>query len=205
MLLVTLSWSQCSIQFSSVQSLSRVWLFVTPWTAARQASLSITNSWSPTKPRSLSQWCHPTISSSVVPFPSCPQPFPALGSFPMSQLFPWGGQSIGVSASASVLPMNTQDWSPWGWTGWFLHTENPKALKNYATTTHLCCINGITNHICLQHGLLDILSPQLRPTALTYYFQNLLLTDNAPGHPSALMKMDNEINIVFLLLIWHPF
>ena len=65
-----------------------------------------------------SQWCHPAISSSVVPFSSCPQSFPASGSFPISQLFTWGGQSIGVSASASVLPMNTQDWSPLGWTGW---------------------------------------------------------------------------------------
>ena len=65
-----------------------------------------------------SQWCHPSISSSVVPFSSCPQSFPASGSFPMSQLFAWGGQSIGLSASASVLPMNTQDWSPLGWTGW---------------------------------------------------------------------------------------
>ena len=65
-----------------------------------------------------SQQCHPAISSSVGPFSSCPQSFPALGSFLMSQLFAWGGQSIGVSASASVLPMNTQDWSPLGWTGW---------------------------------------------------------------------------------------
>ena len=65
-----------------------------------------------------SQWCHPNISSSVIPFSSCPQPLPASGSFPMSQLFTWGGQSIGVSASASVLPMNTQDWSPLGWTRW---------------------------------------------------------------------------------------
>ena len=65
-----------------------------------------------------SWWCHPIISSSVVPFSSCPQSLPASGSFPMSQLFSWGGQSIGVSASASVLPMNTQDWSPLGWSGW---------------------------------------------------------------------------------------
>ena len=63
-----------------------------------------------------SQWCHPIISSSVVPFSSCPQSFPASGSFQMSQLFTSGGQSIGVSAS--VLPMNTQNWSPLGWTGW---------------------------------------------------------------------------------------
>ena len=66
----------------------------------------------------LSQWCHPTISSSVIPFSSCPQSFPASGSFPMSQLFTSGGQSIGVSASTSVLPMNTRDWSPLGWNGW---------------------------------------------------------------------------------------
>ena len=65
-----------------------------------------------------SRWCHPAILSSVIPFSSCPQSLPAPGSFPMSQLFEWGGQSTGVSASASVLPMNTQDWSPLGWTGW---------------------------------------------------------------------------------------
>ena len=66
----------------------------------------------------LSRWCHPTISSSVIPFFSCPQSFPASGSFQMSQLFASGGQSIGVSASTSVLPMNIQDWSPLEWTGW---------------------------------------------------------------------------------------
>ena len=66
----------------------------------------------------LSQWCHPAISSSAIPFSSCPQSLPASGSFPMSQFFTWGGQGIGVSASPSVLLMNTQDWSPLGWTGW---------------------------------------------------------------------------------------
>ena len=65
-----------------------------------------------------SWWCHPAISSSVVPFSSCPQSLPASESFPMSQLYAWGGQSTGVSALASVLPVNTQDWSPLGWTGW---------------------------------------------------------------------------------------
>ena len=64
------------------------------------------------------RWCHPTISSSVIPFSSRRQSFPASGSFPMSQLFTWGGQSIGVSASASVLPMNIQEWFPLAWTGW---------------------------------------------------------------------------------------
>ena len=66
----------------------------------------------------LSRWCHPTSSSSVIPFSSCPQCFPTSGSFPMSQFLASGGQSIGVWASASVLPMNTQDWSPLRWTGW---------------------------------------------------------------------------------------
>ena len=68
--------------------------------------------------RPSSQWCHSSISSSVIPFSSCLKSFPALGSFQMSQLFASGGQSIGVSTSTSVLPMNTQDWSPLGWTGW---------------------------------------------------------------------------------------
>ena len=79
------------------------------------------SSWTPgvhPNPCPFSQWCHATISSSIVPFSSCPQSFPAWGSFQMSQLFTSGGQSIGVSASTSVLPMNTQDWSPLGWTGW---------------------------------------------------------------------------------------
>ena len=103
---------------SSVQSLSHVQLFATPWTAARQASLSNTNSQSLLKLMPLSWWCHPTISSSAVSISSCLQSFPASGSFPMSQFFTLGGQRIGVSALASVLPMNIQDWSPLGWTGW---------------------------------------------------------------------------------------
>ena len=107
-----------SVQVSSVQSLSRVRLFVTPWTAACQASLSITNSRSLPKPMSIkSRWCHSTISSSVAPFSSRLQSFPESGSFQISQLFVSDVQSIGVSASASVLPVNTQDWSPLGWTG----------------------------------------------------------------------------------------
>ena len=104
-----------SFQFSSVQSLSCVWLFVTPRAAARQTSLSITNLvYSNSCPLSL--WCHPTISSSVVHFSSCLQSFPASGTFPKSQFVTSGDQSLGGSASASVLPMNIQDWSPLGWT-----------------------------------------------------------------------------------------
>ena len=90
----------------------------TPWTAARQASLSITNSGAYSNSCPSNQWCHPTISSSVVPFSSCPQSFPASGSFQMSKFFPSGGQSTGASASPSVPPMNIQDWFPLWWTGW---------------------------------------------------------------------------------------
>ena len=77
-----------------------------------------------------SWWCHPAISSShLIPFSSCPQSLPASGSFPMSQLFAWGGQSIGVSAFASVLPMNIQDWSPLEWTGWIsLQSKGPSRV-----------------------------------------------------------------------------
>ena len=78
----------------------------------------------------LSQWCHPTISSSAIPFSSCLQSFPASGSFPMSQFFASGGQSIGVSASAAVLPMNIQDWFSLGWTGWI--SPQFKSIKSLA-------------------------------------------------------------------------
>ena len=103
--------------FSSFQLPSHVRLFVAPGTASRLPCSSPT-------PGAYSNsclspwWCHPTISSSVIPFSSHLQPLPASGSFPMSPFFASGGQSIGVSASASVLPMNIQDWFPLGWTGW---------------------------------------------------------------------------------------
>ena len=118
----------------SVQSLNHVQLFATPWTAARQASLSITNSQSflkvmsiesvmPSNPHIL---CHP-LSSHL-------QSLPATGSFPMNQFFTSGGQSIGVSASASVLPMTIQDWFPSGWTGWI-------SLQLIKRNTPTCCIS----------------------------------------------------------------
>ena len=82
----------------------------------------------------LSRWCHPAISSSIIPFSSCPQSLPASGSFPVTQLFTWGGQSIGVSVSASVLSMNTQDWSPLGWTGW-ISWQSKGLSKVFSNTT----------------------------------------------------------------------
>ena len=85
-------------------------------------------------PRPSSWWCHPTISSSVIPFSSCPQSLPASGLFPMSQLFSWGGQSTGGSASASVLPMDAQDWSPLGWTGW-ISLQSKGLSRVFSNTT----------------------------------------------------------------------
>ena len=82
----------------------------------------------------LSRWCHSAISSSVIPFSSCPQSLPASESFPMSQLFAWGGQRIGVSTLTSVLPMNTQDWSPLGWTGW-ISLQSKGLARVFSNTT----------------------------------------------------------------------
>ena len=151
--------STLSVQFSS---LSCVWLFATLWTAACQSSLSITNSWSLPKlmsdsfqphesqharPPCLSptpgihsdsrpsiRWCHPAISSLVVPFSSCPQSLPASESFLMSQLFAWGGQSIGVSASASFLPKKSQAWSPSEWIGW-ISLQSKGLSRVFSNTT----------------------------------------------------------------------
>jgi len=123
-----------SDQIRSDQSLSRVRLFATPWVTACQASLSITNSRSSPDSRPSSQWCHPAISSSVVPFSSCPQSLPASESFPMSQLFAWGGQSTGISALASFLPKKPQGWSPSEWTGW-ISLQSKGLLRVFSNTT----------------------------------------------------------------------
>ena len=88
----------------------------------------------------LSQWCHPSISSSVFPFSSCPQSFPASGSFAMSQLFALGGHSSRVSASTSILPMNTQDWSPLGWIGWI--SLQPRDFQETSPTPQFKSINS---------------------------------------------------------------
>ena len=95
-----------------------------------------------------SRWCHPAISPSVISFSSCPQSFPASGSFQMSQLFTSGGQSIGVSASASVLPMNTQDWSPLGWTGWI--SLQSKGLSRVFSNTTVQKHQFFSTHLSLQ-------------------------------------------------------
>ena len=145
-----------SFFLSSVQSLSDVRFFGTPWTAAHHVSLSITNSWSLLKLR----WCHPSISSSIVLFSSCPQSFPASGSFPTGQFFASGDQSIGVSASASVLPMNIQDWFPLGWAGWI--SLQSKGLSRVFSNTTFKSINSLV--LSLLHSPTHIRTwPQEKP------------------------------------------
>ena len=103
---------------AALQLFSGVRLFVTPWPAARRLPCPSPTPRVCSDSRPLSQWCYPSVSSSVLPFSSCLQSFPVPGSFPMSWLFSSGGQSIGTSASASVLPMYSQCWFPLGLTGW---------------------------------------------------------------------------------------
>ena len=101
-----------------------------------------------------SRWWHPTISASVVPFSSCLRPFPVSGSFPMSHLFPSGGQSIGVPASASVLPINIQDWSPLGWTGWI--SLQSKGLSRVFFNTTVQSINSLVLSFLYSPALISI-------------------------------------------------
>ena len=119
---------------SSVQSLSRVQLFATPWIAARQVSLSITNSRSSPKLMSIESVMPSSHLILCHPLSSCLQSFPASGSFPMSQFFTSGGQSIGVSALTSVLPMSIQDWFPLGWTGW-ISSQSKGLSRVFSNTT----------------------------------------------------------------------
>ena len=116
----------------SVQLHSCGWLCATPWITARPPSPAPTPGVHSNSGPS-SQWCHRVISTSVIHFSSCPQSLWASGSFPMSQLYTWGGQSIGVTASASVLLMDTQGWSPLEWTGWI--SLQSKGLSRVFNTT----------------------------------------------------------------------
>ena len=123
-----------SVQFSSVQSLSCVGLFATHGLQHTRPPCSSPTLGIYSNSCPLSRWCHSTNSSSVVPFSSWLLSFPALGSFPMSQFFISEGQSIGVSASSSVLPNNIQDWFPLGWTGW-IYLQSKGLSRVFSSTT----------------------------------------------------------------------
>ena len=135
-------------------------------------------------PCSLSRRCHPAISSSVIPFSSCPQSFPASGSFQMSQLFTWGGQSIGVSGSTSVLPMNTQDWPPLGWTGWI--SLQPKGLSRVFSNATVQ-INSVFFIVQLSHPYMT--------TGKTIVFTRRTFVDKVM---SLLFNMLSRLVITFL-------
>ena len=142
-------------------------------------------------PCPLSRWCHPTISYSDVPFSSCLQSFPASGSFPMSQLFPSGGQSIGVSASTSVLPVNTQDWSPLGWTGW-ISLQSKGLSRVFSNTT-------VQKHQFFSAQLSSFFTAQLLYPYMTTGKTIALTRQNFVGKVmSLLLNMLSRLVITFL-------
>ena len=119
-----------------------------------------------------SRWCHPTISSSVIPFSSCLQSCPASGSFQMSQLFASGGQSIRVSASSSVLAMNTQDWSPLGWTGW-IPLQSKGLSRVFSSTTvqkHQFFGTQFSSNLILKCTLLFLISVIFLKPSQSFFF-----------------------------------
>ena len=123
-----------SVQFSSVHFSRSVMSDSLQPHELQHARPPCPSPWVHPNPRPSSRWCHPAISSSGVPFSSCPQSLPASESFPMSQLFAWGGQSTAVSALASFLPKNTQDWSPLEWTSW-ISLQSKGLSRVFSNTT----------------------------------------------------------------------
>ena len=152
-----------------------------------------------------SRWCHPTISSSVVPSPSSPQSTPASGSFPMSQLFASGGQSIRVSASASVLPVNIQDWFPLGWTGWI--SLQSKFLCKYAHYSpwelpHHPKLNSVP----IKHQFPILPSLQLlATTTLLSVSTNLTTVGTSWGFPCGSADKWNHATVVLLCLVYFTY
>ena len=127
--------------FSSVQSLGHVWLLVTPWIPVPRPPCPSPTPGVHSNSHPSSQWCHPAMSSSVIPFSSCPQSLPASESFPMSQLFAWGGQSTRVSALASFLPKISQGWSPSEWTGW-ISLQFKGLSRVFVNICYMCIMNN---------------------------------------------------------------
>ena len=165
----------------------------------------------------LSRWCHPAISSSVVPFSSCSQSLPASGSFPMSQLFVWGGWSIGVSASASVLPMNTQDWSPLGWTDWRVQGTLKSLLQHHSSKAsvlqHSVFLTVHLSHPYMTTGktitltrwtfvgkVMSVFFNMLSRLVITcgFYFSSIILLCTFDQEPSKFQKMSIQFLKDFL-------
>ena len=136
-----------------------------------------------------SQWCHPTISSSVVPFSSCLQSFPTSVSFPMSQFFVWGGQNIWVLASTLVLPMNTQDWSPLGLTDW-ISLQSKGLPRIFSNTT-------VQNH---QFGVLFLPSSDVYVRSFLYLLYTLIKL----YYTKALSDKASSLALDWILLLWRP-
>ena len=135
-------------------------------------------------------WCYPTISSSVIPFSSCPQSFPASGSFPMSQLFASGGQSIGISASASVFPMNVQDWFPLGSIGW-ISLLSKGLLGVFSVTSKLFKIIQFLRKKEKKESLCLPLLPQIPPSIRVFSNESALYM-RWPKYWSVSLSMDSH-------------
>ena len=185
--------------FVVVWSQGRVQLFTTPWIAACQASMSFTNSWSLFRLMSFSQWCHPTISSSVTPLSSCPQSFAASRSFPVNQLFASGGQSTGTSTLASVLSMNIQGWFTLGSTG--LISLQSTGLSRVFSSTTIQSINA--SSIKKHQSLLD--GPTL--TSVQDYWKNhsFALIHNFDGKVMSLFFNTLSRFVIAFLPRWNSF
>ena len=176
--------------FVVVQLLSRVWLFAIPWTAAHQASLSLTISQSLLKLMSIESVMPSTISSSVVPFSSHLHSFPAPGSFPMSQLFSSGGQSVEASASASVLPVNIQDWFPLELTG-LISLQSVGLSGVFSNTTW--CICRVYHVKCKKsQARIKIARRNISKIYLRYAVDTTLMADREEELKNLLMKVKEE-------------
>ena len=182
--------------FSSVQLLSRVRLFATPWIAARQASLSITNSQSSPRLTSIES-VMPSSQSHPLSSPSPPAPNPSQHqSFPMSQHFAWGGQSTGVSALASVLPKKSQGWSPSEWTGW-ISLQSKGLSRVFSTTSSKALILR-----CSALFTVQLSNPKASSKTLRIVF------DQIPGHPVAQSIWHIKLAIIITItydISWRDF
>jgi len=180
-----------SVQFSSVQLLSHVQFFMTRPPCPSPPPGVYSNS------QPLSQWCHPTISSSVIPFSSHPQSFPASGSLQMSQFFASGGQNIGVWASTSVFPMNTQNWFPLGLTDWISLQSSSVQFSSVAESCPTLChpMNQNTPGLPVHHQLLEFTQTHVHQVSDALQLSHPLLSPSPPAlNPSKHQSLFQWVN-----------